>query len=138
MKTYVELCSEKYDGSKFSSTNMRYSDIPSSGLRLAVDERLFISCSDYFVYIYNDNVNAASSRSSSRSKTHDNLMTEELFNCDNFYKAFSLPLLNVSHIASAAGLNTVLSTGKAFTSPVISPFCRRSMISSITASECII
>ena len=138
LKTYVELCSEWQDDSNSSSTSLRYGDALLSGLRLAVDEPIFTSCSSYFGYVYNGNVNAASSRSSSRSKTHDNLMTEELFNHDNFDKAFSLPLLNVSHIASAAGLNTVLSTGKAFTSPVISPFCKRSMISSITASECII
>ena len=138
LKTYVELCSEWQDDSNSSSTSVRYGYIGLGGLRTGVDESIVTSYSSYFGYVYNGNVNAASSRSSSRSKTHDNLMTEELFNCDNFYKAFSLPLLNVSHIASAAGLNTVLSTGKAFTSPVISPFCRRSMISSITASECII
>ena len=120
------------------STSLRYGDALLSGLRTGVDDPLFISCSDNFDYVYNDNVNAVSSRSKFRAKLDDNLMTEELCNRDNFYKAFSLPLLNVSHIASAAGLNTVLSTGKAFTSPVISPFCKRSMISSITASECII
>ena len=138
LKTYVELCSEWQGDSKSSSTSVRYGDALLSGLRTGVDEPLFTSWSGYFGYVYNGNVNAASSRSIFRAKLDANLMTEELCNRDNFYKAFSLPLLNVSHIASAAGLNTVLSTGKAFTSPVISPFCKRSMISSITASECII
>lgn len=52
------------------STSLRYGDALLSGLRLAVDERLFISCSDYFDYVYNDNVNADSSKKSiSRAKT---------------------------------------------------------------------
>ena len=75
------------------STSLRYGDALLNGLRTGVDDPLFISCSDYFGYIYNDNVNAASSRSSSRSKTHDNLMTEELFNHDDFDAAAILSVL---------------------------------------------
>ena len=93
LKTYVELCSEWQDDSNSSSTSLRYGDALLSGLRLAVDEPIFTSCSSYFGYVYNGNVNAASSRSSSRSKTHDNLMTEELFNHDNFDAAAILSVL---------------------------------------------
>jgi len=93
LKTYIELRSERYDSSDSSSTSVRYGDIPLSGRRVGVDEPIFISCSGYFGYISNDNVNAASSRSISRSKTHDNLMTEELFNCDNFGAVSILPAL---------------------------------------------
>ena len=93
LKTYIELRSERYDSSDSSSTNMRYAYIPLGGRRLGVDEPIVTSYSSYFGYVYNGNVNAASSRSSSRSKTHDNLMTEELFNCDNFGAASILPAL---------------------------------------------
>ena len=93
MKTYIELCSERYDGSNSFLTTVRYGDIALSGLRTDVDDPLFISCSDYFGYVYNGNVNAASSRSISRSTTHDNLMTEELFNHDNFDAAAILSVL---------------------------------------------
>ena len=75
------------------STSLRYGDALLSGLRLAVDDPLFISCSDNFDYVYNDNVNAASSRSISRAKPNDNLMTEELFNRDNFAAAAISPTL---------------------------------------------
>ena len=93
LKTYIELRSERYDSSDSSSTNMRYAYIPLGGRGLGVDERLFISCSDYFVYIYNDNVNADSSKSIFRAKLDDNLMTEELCNRDNFAAAAISPTL---------------------------------------------
>lgn len=72
---------------------MRYGDIPSSELRTGVDEPIFTSCSSYFGYVYTSNVNAASSRSISRAKLDDNLMTEELFNRDNFDAAAILSVL---------------------------------------------
>ena len=75
------------------STSLRYGDALLSGRRLGVDEPIVTSYSSYFGYVYNGNVNAASSRSSSRSKPHDNLMTEELFNCDNFDAAAILSVL---------------------------------------------
>ena len=116
LKTYVELCSEWQDDSNSSSTSLRYGDALLSGLRLAVDEPIFTSCSSYFGYVYTSNVNAASSRSSSRSKTHDNLMTGRAFTpCNNFDTAVSPSTMNVSLISSATGLNAVLSIGKAFT-----------------------
>ena len=93
LKTYVELCSEWQDDSNSSSTSLRYGDALLSGLRLAVDEPIFTSCSSYFGYVYNGNVNATSRRSSSCSKPHDNLMTEELFNRDNFGAAAIQPAL---------------------------------------------
>ena len=93
LKTYVELCSEWQDDSNSSSTSVRYGYIGLGGLRTGVDESIVTSYSSYFGYVYNGNVNAASSRSSSRSKTHDNLMTEELFNHDNFDAAAILSVL---------------------------------------------
>jgi len=93
LKTYVELCSEWYRISNSSSTTVRYGDIPLSELRVGVDEPIFTSCSSYFGYVYNGNVNATSRRSSSCSKPHDNLMTEELFNRDNFGAAAIQPAL---------------------------------------------
>ncbi|MBI0162592.1 hypothetical protein H3V17_02885 [Bartonella sp. M0283] len=74
LQKYVELCSERYDGSNSSSTSVRYGDALLSRLRLAVDEPIFTSCSGNFGYVYNGNVNAASSRSIFRAKLDDNLM----------------------------------------------------------------
>ena len=66
---------------------------PLSELRVGVDKTIFTSSSAYFGSVYNDNVNAASSKSIFRAKPHDNLMTEEPFNSDNFDMAASLPAL---------------------------------------------
>ncbi|WLT09672.1 hypothetical protein RAM19_05945 [Bartonella apihabitans] len=93
LQKYVELCSERYDGSNSFLTTVRYGHIPLSELRVGVDEPIFTSCSSYFGYVYNGNVNAASSRSSSRSKPHDNLMIEEPFNCNNFGAVTIPPVL---------------------------------------------
>lgn len=82
LKTYVALRSKKYDGSNSSSTNVRYGDFPLSELLVGVDEHIITSCSAYFGYVCNGNVNAAFSRSISRAKPNDNLMIEEPFNCD--------------------------------------------------------
>ncbi|CAM1638809.1 Porin [Bartonella apis] len=93
LKTYVELCSEWQDDSNSSSTSVRYGGALLSGLRTGVDEPLFTSWSGYFGYVYNDNINASSSRSISRGKVNDNLMIEELFNHDNFDAAAILSVL---------------------------------------------
>ena len=65
-------------------------------------------------------------------------MTEKLCNRDNAAKAANLPTLNVSLTAYSTRLNAVVPTGIAFPVPVISPFCKRSMISSSTALERIV
>jgi len=93
LQKYVELCSERYDGSNSFLTTVRYGDIALSELRVGVDEPIFTSCSSYFGYVCNGNVNAASSRSISRAKPNDNLMIEEPFNSDNFGAVSILPAL---------------------------------------------
>ncbi|OLY45702.1 hypothetical protein PEB0150_015140 [Bartonella apis] len=66
---------------------------PLGELRVGVDKTIFTSSSAYFGSVYNDNVNAAFSKSIFRAKPNDNLMTEELCNRDNFGAAAIPPAL---------------------------------------------